>query len=43
MTRKNRKHEDTTVSLAPLTFDEAIARLAQAKREDSPAEASDST
>jgi len=42
MTEK-RKHEDSSVSLHPLTFDEAIAKLAQAKREDSQAEASDST
>lgn len=38
-----RKHEDTTVSLHPLTFDEAIAKLAQAKRKDSQAEGSGST
>jgi len=38
-----RKHEDTAVSLHPLAFDEAIAKLARAKREDSQAEASGST
>jgi hypothetical protein len=39
----SKKHEDTAVSLHPLTFNEAIAKLAQAKRKDSPAEASGST
>ena len=42
MTEK-RKHEDSSVSLHPLTFDEAIAKLAQAKRGDSQVEESDST
>ena len=42
MTEK-RKHEDSSVSLHPLTFDEAIAKLAQAKHGGSPAEESDST
>ena len=37
-----RKHEDTTIRLN-MPFDEAIAKLAQAKREDSQAEASGST
>jgi hypothetical protein len=40
---KKRSHEDTTVSLHPLTFDEAMAKLAKAKRTDSPTEESDST
>ena len=38
-----RKHEDTTVSLHPLTFDEAMKKLAQAKRTGSEAEESGST
>ena len=38
-----RKHDDTTVSLHPLTFDEAIAELAQSKRGDSEAADSGST
>jgi hypothetical protein len=42
MTEK-RKQEDSSVSLHPLTFDEAIAKLAQPKREDSQAAASGST
>jgi len=41
--KEKRKHQDSSVSLHPLTFDEAIAKLAQAKREDSQVEASDST
>ena len=40
---KKRSHEDTAVSLHPLTFDEAIAKLAQSKRGDSQAEESGST
>jgi len=30
-----RKHEDTSVSLHPLTFDEAMEKLAQPRRKDS--------
>ena len=41
MNRK-RKHDDTSVSLHPLTFDEAMAKLARGKR-DSQAEESGST
>jgi len=42
MNRKH-KHEDTTVSLAPLSFDEAMAKLAQTKQKDSEAEESGNT
>jgi len=42
MTEK-RKHDDTTVSLHPLTFDGAMAKLAQSKRGDSQAAESGST
>ena len=39
-----KKHEDTTVWLHPLSFEEAIAALAQApKRKDSQAEESGET
>ena len=39
-----KRHDDTTISLKPLTFDEAIRELAKAsKHEDSEAEGSDST
>jgi hypothetical protein len=39
---RKRKHEDTTVSLAPLTFEQAIDMLTRApKRADSPAAASE--
>ena len=41
--KRRGKHEDTTVSLVPLTFDEAIAKLAQTKHGDSQAAESDST
>ncbi len=37
-----RKHDDTTVKL-DMTFDEAMAKLAQAKRKDSQAEESGNT
>jgi len=41
---KSKEHKDTSVSLHPLTFQEAIAALAQTpKHEESPAEESDST
>jgi len=40
---KKRNHGDTRISLHPLTFDEAMAKLAQAKREDSPAAESGNT
>lgn len=44
MARNKQKHEDTSVSLWPLTFEESIAMLAQApKQTDSPAEESDKT
>lgn len=44
MTERSGKHEDTTVSLHPLTFEEAIAKLVRVpERTDSPAAASDST
>ena len=44
MTRDRRKHEDTSVSLHPLSFDEAIRKLAKApKRGGSQAEGSGST
>jgi hypothetical protein len=43
MTRDRRKHQDTSVSLHPLSFEEAIRRLAQPKRKGSQAEESDST
>jgi hypothetical protein len=44
MTSKSRKHKDTSVSLQPLTFGEAIAALAQApKHEDSGAKQSGNT
>ena len=41
---KQVKHEDTSISLQPLSFEEAIKTLAQSpKHEDSPAEASGNT
>ncbi len=44
MKKKHQKHEDTSISLSPLTFDEAIEKLANApKQTDSQAEESDST
>ena len=44
MDKKRRKHDDTKVSLHPMTFEEAITKLAQTpKRKDSKAEKSDST
>lgn len=41
---KKTEHKDTSLSLAPLTFDEAISVLAKSpKHEDSQAEASGNT
>jgi len=42
MTAK-RKQDDTVVSLHPLTFDEAMAKLARAKRKGSQAQESGNT
>ncbi len=42
--KRKRKHGDTRVSLAPLSFEQAIATIAQApRREDSQAEGSGRT
>ena len=38
-----KKHKDTHTSLHPLSFDEAMKKLAQAKRKDSQAEESGNT
>ena len=44
MPKKKKKRRDTSVSLHPLSLEEAIETLAQTpKREDSKAEGSDST
>lgn len=44
MVGRKRPHKDTSISLHPLTFEEAIAALAQPpKHEDSQAEESGST
>jgi len=44
MPKKERQHEDTSVSLHPLSFEEAIAKLAKApKNKSSQAEESGST
>ncbi len=44
MAKPKRTHEDTSISLSPLTFEEAIAKLAQSpKQTGSEAEASSKT
>lgn len=43
MDDKKQKHDDTSISLHPLTFEQAIRVLAQPRRTDSQAEGSDKT
>jgi len=43
MSPRDRRHKDTSISLHPLSFDEAMAKLARSRRGDSQAEESGST
>ena len=41
--KKRKSQRDTSISLHPLSFEDALKELASPKREDSEAEASDNT